>query len=72
MLTEDDIEKMTVQEKHQLIEMIWTGVADSEAIKPMSDGIFEMLEARMKRYREGKTTSISLEELEKQLEDLFP
>ena len=68
MITEAEILKMSVKERLDLMEMIWTSL-DSDDI-PVPHWHEEILEARMKKIEAGEATFCTLDEVRQKLDDL--
>lgn len=67
MIAESEILKMSVQERLDLMELIWTSL-DSDDI-PVPHWHEEILEARMKKIEAGEATFYTLDEVRQQMED---
>lgn len=68
MVTEAEILKMSVKERLDLMEKIWTSL-DSDDI-PAPHWHEEILEARMKKIEAGEATFYTLDEVRQKLDDL--
>ena len=67
MITESEILRMSVKDRLDLMEMIWTSL-DSDDI-PVPHWHEEILEARMKKIEAGETTFYTLDEVRQKMQD---
>lgn len=71
MLTEEEIEKMTLEERYQLFDLLCVSLFKKPQEAESPEWHHKLVEERMRLYREGKMATISLEELDEHLGDIF-
>jgi putative addiction module component (TIGR02574 family) len=62
MLTQADIEKMTIPERIDAIDKLWVSIVESSADFPSPDWHKDILEERMQEIKSGKAEWLTLEE----------
>jgi putative addiction module component (TIGR02574 family) len=67
MLSQTDIEKMTVPERMDAIDRLWESIIDSGEDVPSPAWHEEILTERVARVRSGKAKFYTLEEVRKKL-----
>jgi putative addiction module component (TIGR02574 family) len=63
MLTQAEIEKMTVPQRMEAIDRLWASIVESGEDIPSPDWHREILEERMQEIKSGKAEWMTLEEL---------
>ena len=63
-----EITKLTTPEKILLVEDLWDTIASDEFAVPAPKSHIEELDRRLKRYKSGPGTLLSLEELQRRIE----
>ena len=67
MLNQADIEKMTIPQRMEAIDRLWTSIIDSGGDVPSPAWHEEVLNERMARFKSGKAKLYTLEEVRKKL-----
>jgi putative addiction module component (TIGR02574 family) len=67
MLTQADIEKMTIPERMDAIDKLWTSIFESGADIPSPDWHKDILEERMEEIKSGKAEWLTLDEVRARL-----
>ena len=67
MLTQADIEGMTIPERMDAIDQLWISIIESGAEVPSPDWHKDVLEKRMARAKSGKARFYTLEEAREKL-----
>jgi putative addiction module component (TIGR02574 family) len=67
MLTQAEIEEMTIPERMEAINKLWISIVESGAALPSPDWHKDVLEKRMARAKSGKARFYTLEEAREKL-----